>query len=126
LPILKLVKISNNGEIQQHEKLKQYQLFGGVWGGIVGGTAGAMSKGIRSMRTTSEKNIKENVNKEIERIKTLKNEQVINLLQQTAGKSSVQAQALLKATIDDPVKKEQLTQLIKNIPKEKKKMLINY
>jgi len=100
------------------EKAKTVPVVGGVWGGIVGGTAGAMSKGIRSMRTTSEKNIKENVNKEIERIKTLKNEQVINLLQQTAGKSSVQAQALLKATIDDPVKKEQLTQLIKNIPKE--------
>jgi len=44
-------------------------------GGIVGGTAGAMSKGVRSMRTASKKNIEANVNKEIERIKTLKNEQ---------------------------------------------------
>jgi len=45
------------------EKAKTVPVVGGVWGGIVGGTAGAMSKGIRSMRTASEKNIKENVNK---------------------------------------------------------------
>lgn len=108
------------------EKAKTVPIIGGVLGGIVGGTAGAMSKGVRSMRTASKKNIEANVNKEIERIKTLKNEQVVNLLQQTAGRSSTQAQALLKATIDDPVKKEQLIQLIRNKPEDEAyKLLTN-
>ena len=71
------------------------------------------------MRTASKKNIEENVNKEMERIKTLENEQVISLLEQTAGRSSTQAQALLKATIDDPVKRERLVQLVKSMPDDK-------
>ena len=96
------------------EKAKTVPVIGGIWGGIVGATAGTMSKSIRSMRTTSEKRVKENVEEELKRIKTLENEQVINLLDKTAGRSSTQAQALLKATLDDPVKKEMLVQFIKS------------
>ena len=108
------------------ENAKAVPIVGGVWGGIVGGTAGSISKGIKSMRTASKKNIEENINKEIERIKTLENEQTINLLKQTAGRTSTQAQALLKVTTEDPAKRERLIRLTKSMSDDEAyKLLIN-